>query len=252
MGQFSYKTARPFARLAILAGLALVFAGATTSHATGDSDADSDAELEIQAVFVDDAAHQVTIVGSGMDTGRGPLHVSLGGTELLVISADASTIVVALPEGPVVGDFRLEVSNGRKKRDSDRYDLTVNSVPLPPCPCLADAAFAEVYEAMKAGAPIDGCQIIAPTPQSPPGGVRISIAFSRSAGGVLVSDPDNEVGNGPTCWLGAIEAPEPLTPPRPITDADHEACTALILDAAAAQGFECEFPDPCADGACGG
>ena len=98
-----------------------MFAGATTSHATGDSDDDSDAGLEIQAVFVDDAAHQVTIVGSGMDTGRGPLHVSLGGTELLVISADASTIVVALPEGPVVGDFRLEVSNGRKKRDSDQY-----------------------------------------------------------------------------------------------------------------------------------
>ena len=245
MGQFSYKTARPFARLAILAGLALVFAGATTSHATGDSDDDSDAGLEIQAVFVDDAAHQVTIVGSGMDTGRGPLHVSLGGTELLVISADASTIVVALPEGPVVGDFRLEVSNGRKKRDSDQYDLTVNSVPLPPCPCMADAAFAEVYEAMTAGAPINFCSISIRQ-------VVFSFAGSEVAGGVLVSDLSNDLGSGQTCWLGSIEAPVPLTAPRAITDADHEACTALILDAAAAQGFECEFPDPCADGACGG
>ena len=54
-------------------------------------------------------------------------RVTLGDTELAIISASANLIAAWLPTGLQAGDYLLRVSTGRGLQDNDSYALTVGS-----------------------------------------------------------------------------------------------------------------------------
>ena len=86
------------------------------------------AEPQISEVMIDLDNNQLIISGSGFDNP----DVKFGGyEELLTLDSDLSDenfLVVDLPIGVGAGDYRLTVSQGKKGKDRDDYDLTIGAV----------------------------------------------------------------------------------------------------------------------------
>ena len=91
------------------------------------------AQPQIAEVFVDTDNNQLVISGSGFDSPD--VSVSLGGyPDFLILNTDLSTeeeLVVDLPGIVGAGDYKLTVSQGRKGKNQDDYDLTIGAVGPP-------------------------------------------------------------------------------------------------------------------------
>ncbi len=205
--------------IAILALLALLAATpALAGHGGGGGHGCHGDNLKILAVFVDAG---LEIVGQGFDVGNGPLKVRLAGIDLTVNSADATTITADLPvELPIPGQYLLEVSNGkcRGKRQYDEFDLNID----PDCPC--NALYAEFFAAVS----IAGCGQLGDE-----GGVFVTVAGGED--GVAWASLVDFIGPALTCGTASAGGEFIL----PITPGQFPACSAVILQAAAAQGVEC-------------
>jgi microcystin-dependent protein len=85
--------------------------------------------LNITQVFFDDpiSPTTITIVGTDLDFGAGPLVVTLGGFGPLTVTGTptATAITADLPAVLGDGDYLLTVSNGNGQSQNDEYDLTV-------------------------------------------------------------------------------------------------------------------------------
>ena len=90
------------------------------------------AKPEITEVFVDTENNQLIISGSGFDSPD--VSVNLGGyPDALTLDTDLSTaeeLVVDLPDNVGAGDYKLTVSQGKKGKDQDDYDLTIGAIAL--------------------------------------------------------------------------------------------------------------------------
>ncbi len=96
--------------------------------------------LNITEVLVSDAAKTITITGTDLDFGPGPLSVILGDvdtgpgditTECTGGPAPTATMIVCdLSAGglPPAGDYLLTVSQGTGQSQGDEYDLTIGAV----------------------------------------------------------------------------------------------------------------------------
>lgn len=83
---------------------------------------------QISEVLIDLDNNQLIISGSGFDNP----DIRLGGyPDLLTLDSevsDANFLVVDLPDAVDAGDYRLTVSQGKKGKDQDDYDLTFGAV----------------------------------------------------------------------------------------------------------------------------
>ena len=71
-------------------------------------------EVNITSVSVDFDNGTMTIMGEDFNIGPDPTMVSLGGTNLNIVSNDGNTIVVELPENLPPGEYDLLVKSGSK------------------------------------------------------------------------------------------------------------------------------------------
>jgi hypothetical protein len=109
--------------------LLLVIAGPAWSQPPGQ-------HLNITEVAIDNDSHTITITGTDLDFGPGPLSVTLGEigeiSGLCLASAPTSTTIVCvfpLTGGlPPARDYLLTVSRGTGQSQNDEYDLTIGAV----------------------------------------------------------------------------------------------------------------------------
>jgi microcystin-dependent protein len=101
--------------------------------ATANAAAPPGGHLNVIQVFVDDPTDptSITIVGTDLAFGAGPLTVTLGEyvDPLVITSATDTEIVAALPASIAEGDYLLTVSNGTGQSQNDEYDLTIGFGP---------------------------------------------------------------------------------------------------------------------------
>ena len=84
-------------------------------------------EVDIKSVSLDMDNGIMTIIGENFNIGPKPTTVSLGGTNLNIISNDGSTIVVELPENLSPGEYDLLVKSGPGKRKMDNESITIGN-----------------------------------------------------------------------------------------------------------------------------
>ena len=109
--------------------LLLVIAGPAWSQPPGQ-------HLNITEVAIDNDSHTITITGTDLDFGPGPLSVTLGEigeiSGLCLASAPTSTTIVCVFPGPgglpPARDYLLTVSQGNGQNQNDEYDLTIGAV----------------------------------------------------------------------------------------------------------------------------
>lgn len=101
--------------------------------ATVNAAAPPGGHLNVVQVFVDDPTDptNITIVGTDLEFGSGPLTVTLGEyvDPLVITSATDTEIVAELPASIAEGDYLLTVSNGGGQSQNDEYDLTIGFGP---------------------------------------------------------------------------------------------------------------------------
>jgi microcystin-dependent protein len=116
---------------AFLAGFLMVFV--FLPAASANAAAPPGGHLNVIQVFVDDPTDptSITIVGTDLAFGSGPLTVTLGEyvDPLVVTSATETEIVADLPAAIAEGDYLLTVSNGTGQSQNDEYDLTIGFGP---------------------------------------------------------------------------------------------------------------------------
>ena len=112
---------------------AFVLIVATTPVAfSGNVDVPQRRNILISHVITDESTQELYIHLRPFDTpDAAPMQdvtVELGGAELMVLSADSTLIVAALPPGIQPGNYRLFVSPGNRGESLDTFDLTLGAV----------------------------------------------------------------------------------------------------------------------------